>query len=306
MAYSETKQKVSARQSPFFNMWVRELRCANLFSVEHRTATFNATQPERVETFSNTRLNLLNPSNAGLRHSTKLNPRCLSPPSPDSIGSNSPNVARQHSARLNLSYYPTLDPTRSNQLDPKGWVLMPPVRRSTPDNFPSKLKGLMHRPTYYGPNLASEVTNATMPNRNFDEDHGLRPSTICYPTGRIPYRSKAMLRSKCGLAQSNASFDLPVSNSTCSKWTQIESQTSVQQGHGQRYAQIWHRRHCCDYAYFQEPMRIIAIPIPFCYSIWLCMYFAFAFVFVFQGQMMPAAFAYSGKSYLNNGVEHFI
>ena len=127
-----------------------------------------------------------------------------------------------------------------------------------------------------------------MPNRNFDEGHGLRPSSICDPTGRIPYRSKTMLRSKCGLAQSNASFHLPVSNSTCSKWTQIESQTSVQQGHGQRYAQIWHRRHCCDYAYFvQEPMRIIAIPIPFCYSIWLCLCFAFPFVFVFQGQMMP-------------------
>ncbi len=183
-------------------------------SVEHRTATFNATQ------LSNTRLNLLNLSNVGLRHSTELNPRCLSPLSLDSIGSNSPNVARQHSARLNLSYYPTLDPTRSNQLDPKGWVLMPPVRRSTPDNFPSKLKGLMHRPTYY---LASGVTNATMRNGNFDEGHGLRPSTICYPTSRIPYRSKAMLRSKCRLAQSNASFYLPVSNSTCSKWTQIES-----------------------------------------------------------------------------------
>src|SRR5258705_6538381 len=94
---------------------------------------------------------------------------------------------RSHSAHLN---YPTLNPMRSNQLDPKGWVLMPPVRWSTPDNFPSKLKGLMHRPTYY---LASGVTNATMRNGNFDEGHGLRPSTICYPTSRIPYRSKAML-----------------------------------------------------------------------------------------------------------------
>src|SRR5258705_3063103 len=35
---------------------------------------------------------------------------------------------RSHSAHLN---YPTLDPTRSNQLDPKGWVLMPPDRKST-------------------------------------------------------------------------------------------------------------------------------------------------------------------------------
>src|SRR5258708_16390649 len=193
---------------------------------------------------------------------------------------------------------PTLDPTRSNQLDPKGWVLMPPVRRSTPDNFPSKLKGLMHRPTYYGPNLASEVTNATMPNRNFDEGHRLRPSTICYPTGRIPYRSKAILRSKCGLAQSNASFHLPVCNSTCSKWTQIESQTGVQQGHGQRDARIWHRRHCCDYAYFNEKNRDTYSLLLFylvmhvlCVSICFCV-------------LRPddAAFVYSGKSYLNNGV----
>ncbi len=132
----------------------------------------------------------------------------------------------------------------------KVWVLMPPVRRSTSDNFPSKLKSLMHQPTYYGPNLASPTRRCRIAT--------LMRATDCDP------------------------------HSTCSKWTQIESQTSVQQGHGQRYAQIWHRRHCCDYAYFvQEPMRIIAIPIPFCYSIWLCLCFAFPFVFVFQGQMMP-------------------
>ncbi len=181
----------------------------------HRNVQCNSTW--KGWDFFNNRLNLLNLPNVSLWHSTKHNPGCLSLPSLDSIGSNSPNIMWQHSARLN---YPTLDPTRSNQLDPKGWVLMPPVRQLTPDNFPSKLKGLMHRPTYY---LASGVTNVTMRNGNFDEGHRLRPSTICYPTGRIPYRSKAMLQSKCRLAQSNVSFYLPVSNSTCSKWTQIES-----------------------------------------------------------------------------------
>src|SRR5258708_2569475 len=81
--------------------------------IERRTATFNATQPERAATFSNTWLNPLNPSNVSPWHSTKFNPRCLSPPSLNPM-SNSLNVTQQHSACLNLSYFPTLNPKGLN------------------------------------------------------------------------------------------------------------------------------------------------------------------------------------------------